>query len=39
MSRMPDDNNVPLPDKPRRVGPVLVAVIVAVIVLVLAAIV
>ncbi len=39
MSRMPDDNNVPLPDKPRRVGPVLIAVIVAVLVLVLAAVV
>jgi hypothetical protein len=39
MSRMPDDNNVPLPDKPRRVGPMLIAVIVAVIVLVVAAVV
>jgi hypothetical protein len=38
MSRMPDDNNVPLPDKPGRIGPVIIAVIVALIVLVVAAI-
>ncbi len=36
MSQMPDDDNVPLPEPPRKVSPALVGFVVAVLVFLLA---